>query len=297
MSNKTERQNYRLDPRCMQCFGKTYEKLHDKFNTTNAQRTEFEAFLRKTIAATTDEQAPEIQRVLNNEFCRIMRIKDPFVEEKSMSNQAALQLYDEYFPKVKEAENGYDLALRLAIAGNIMDYGANNNFDLHHTIERVLNAELAIDHSAKLKKAVQSANRILYLGDNAGEVVFDKLFIETQIKGKVWFAVKEKPILNDVTEKEARAVGMHKAASLISNGYDAPSTVLEHCSPAFWEIYRSADLIISKGQGNYEGLMFENDPRIFFLLMAKCDVIAEMLNVEKGSFVVYRPRHESNHTE
>jgi uncharacterized protein with ATP-grasp and redox domains len=98
--------------------------------------------------------------------------------------------------------------------------------------------------------------------------------------------VKGASVLNDATMKDAKEVGMDLVANVISNGYDAPSTILNKCSNDFLEVYHSADLIL-KGQGNFEGLMNENDSRIFFLLMVKCDVIAETLNVKKGSFVVY----------
>lgn len=122
--------------------------------------------------------------------------------------------------------------------------------------------------------------------------MFDKLFIETIMHHEVFYAVKGAPILNDVTMTDAHAVGMDVVADVISNGFNAPSTVLEKCGKEFLEIYDSADLIISKGQGNYEGLMHITDSRIFFLLMVKCDVIAEKLCVKKGDFIVYHHTHK-----
>ena len=151
----------------------------------------------------------------------------------------------------------------------------------------MLNAKFAIDYSEKLRRKVYEAKTILYLGDNAGEIVFDRLFIETMLPKRIIFAVKEGPILNDATLADALEVEMDKHAMLISNGSNAPSTILSTCSNEFLNIYKSADLIISKGQGNLEGLMNEKDERIFFLFMAKCEPIAELLNVEKFSFNVY----------
>ena len=127
----------------------------------------------------------------------------------------------------------------------------------------------------------------MYLGDNAGEIVFDKLLIETIGNKNVTYVVRSAPILNDVTINDAKEVGIDNVAEVISSGYDAPSTVLSKSGTTFLNKYLSADLIISKGQGNLEGLLYENDPRIFFILMAKCDVIAETLKVNKGSFLVY----------
>jgi hypothetical protein len=176
-----------------------------------------------------------------------------------------------------------------------MDYGANQVFDVHKTITKVLSSDFAIDHSIILKQRIKEAKRILYLGDNAGEIVFDKLFIETIMHPDLVFAVKDAPVLNDVTIQDAKEVGMYEVADVISNGYDASSTLLEKCSKEFLDVYRSADLIISKGQGNLEGLIDEKDPRIFFLFMVKCDVIAERVGVEKGSFVVYNQVGELPH--
>lgn len=156
------------------------------------------------------------------------------------------------------------------------------------TIDRVLNSDFTIDHSQQLQDEIKKAKTILYLGDNCGEIVLDRLFLETINHPDVWFAVREMPVLNDATEKEAREAGIHQVAKIISNGDDAPSTLLYRVSPEFKEIYQQADLIISKGMGNYEGLMFESDPRLFFLLMVKCPVIGRKIGAEKGDFVVKR---------
>jgi uncharacterized protein with ATP-grasp and redox domains len=219
-----------------------------------------------------------------------MSNSDPFLEEKIRSNHIALELYQTWKPKVLQTENPFDLALRLSVAGNVMDYGVNRPFDIAQTIAQVLAAEFAVDDSVSLKESIKKANHILYLGDNAGEIVFDKLFIETMMHPNVTYVVRGLPILNDATLADAVAVGMEQVADVISSGYDAPSTILNKCCKTFLEEYKKADLIISKGQGNFEGLMNEHDSRIFFLLMAKCDVIAEVLQVEKGSFIVFNQR-------
>jgi len=107
----------------------------------------------------------------------------------------------------------------------------------------------------------------------------------------VVFAVRGYPVLNDATLADAQEIEMDKIADIISNGFDAPSTILSQCSSEFLDVYNSADLIISKGQGNLEGLIGERDPRLFFLLMVKCNVIGERLNVKKGSIVVFNQKN------
>lgn len=278
---------FETDERCRDCLLSTYQRLFEKFAVKIEDRQKFILFYQQTFRDYNFLSSPEIQRDLSNEFCRIIGVTDPFEEEKASSNAIALELYKRWKPEVSSSLNPFDLALRLSIAGNIMDYGANNSFDIIETINKVLKATFPIDHSSLLINNIRKAKRILYLGDNAGEIVFDKLFIETLMHPEVFFAVKSAPILNDVTMIDAKAVGMDSVAQVISNGFDAPSTLLNKCSKEFLEIFHSADLIISKGQGNYEGLMKTKDSRIFFLLMTKCDVMAEKLNVEKGSYIVY----------
>jgi uncharacterized protein with ATP-grasp and redox domains len=151
----------------------------------------------------------------------------------------------------------------------------------------VLKSKFAVDKSMELKEKINSAKKILYLGDNAGEIVFDRLFIETLMHNNVTYVVKGKPILNDVTLQDAEAVGMDMVADVVSNGHGAPSTIVEKCNRQFRKLYEEADLIISKGQGNLEGLIAQKDARVFFLLMVKCEVIAEVLKVKKGDFVVF----------
>ncbi|MDD2278494.1 MAG: ARMT1-like domain-containing protein [Bacteroidales bacterium] len=276
-----------VDERCVKCFLKTYKRLFEKFNVNERDQRFFLSFFDHVINGNYTNFAPEIQRNLNKTFCRLIGVDDPFSDEKEDNNRVALELYDKWKPRVIESNNPFNLALRLAIAGNIMDYGANSDFDIHKTINSVLDSSFAIDKSKELKQQLLNAEQVLYLGDNAGEIVFDRLFIETIMHGNITYAVKGGPVLNDVTIDDSIQIGMHYAADVISNGYDAPSTILERCSDEFLRIYNSADLIISKGQGNMEGLLDNNDPRIFFLLMVKCDLIAETLGVKKGDFVVH----------
>lgn len=276
-----------LDKRCVNCFLKTYQRLFQKYKVSETQQRAFLAFFEHATSGENLKSTPEIQRNLNKTFCRIINIEDPFQEEKDENNRTALELYNHWKPRVIEAENPYNLALRLAIAGNIMDYGANSSFDIVQTINRVLQSKFAIDKSEMLRDRLYNAQKVLFLGDNAGEIVFDRLFIETIMHGNITFVVRGAPTLNDVTLDDAVQVGMHYAADLISNGYDAPSTILSRSSEEFHREYRTADVIISKGQGNLEGLLNENDPRIFFLLMVKCDIVADLLGVNKGDFVVY----------
>jgi len=277
-----------MDYRCVTCFRNTYRKLMEKYGLSQIQKAEFNDFFNETVRRYDEMIAPELQIPLQKKLVELSGVEDLYRKEKCQSNNLALSLVQYWRDAVASSRDPFSMAARLAIAGNIMDYGTNDTFDLRKTIERVFQAELAIDHTEKLRAAVARAKRILYLGDNAGEIVFDKLFIETIGLSNVTFVTRGGATINDATLKDANDVRMQEVATVISNGLAAPSTLLSHSSEDFLEIYRNADLIISKGQGNLEGLIDENDPRIFFILMAKCDVIAERLNVKKGDFVISR---------
>jgi uncharacterized protein with ATP-grasp and redox domains len=175
----------------------------------------------------------------------------------------------------------------MAIAGNIIDFAVSDSFNILMTIETALASEFAIDHSLQLKEALKNAKSVLYLGDNAGEIVFDRLFIETLKHPNLTYVVRGGPVINDATMEDAEYTGMTKAVNIISSEYDAPSTIINKSGKLFQQYFKDADLIISKGQGNLEGLLSLNDKRIFFLLMAKCDVMSEFLKVKKNSLVVY----------
>jgi len=252
-----------------------------------AQYDEFQIHFYDVMANSQVLTSPEIQQQLHHKLKEISGIGDFYHNEKRESNRAALALYQSWKPKVQESRHAFNLALRLSIAGNIMDYGARSSFNLQQTIERVVMAKLAIDHSAHLKKRLAEARSVLYLGDNAGEIVFDRLFIETINHPNLVYVVRGGSVLNDATLDDAVEVGIDQVTRVMSNGFDAPSTIVHRSSPEFQECFGKADLIISKGQGNLEGLLPLNDHRIFFVLMAKCDVIASILDVQRDSFIVY----------
>lgn len=213
---------------------------------------------------------------------------DPFAQEKTNYNHFAMSL----IPEIRERhQNNPDLfvkILRLSIAGNIIDFGVNEKIRrsvVLQSIDRSLKVCMDMKAVDELHDAITEANDILYLGDNAGEIVFDRLFIEQMPYEKVTYVVRGSPIINDVTIKDAQEVNMYDLVEVIDNGSDAPGTILEDCSQEFQERFESADLIIAKGQGNYETLSDVNK-RIFFLLQVKCPVIARDIGCEVGSFII-----------
>jgi uncharacterized protein with ATP-grasp and redox domains len=198
---------------------------------------------------------------------------DIFADLKDLSNRKALDLLPELVKKVEESNEPLRTAALLAIAGNIIDYGAHHDFDINTSIEKCLHTKPAIDDLEQLRRDLDKAGKILYLGDNCGEAAFDRLLI-AQTGEEITYAVKERPIINDALKEDAATCGLGDLCRIISNGTDCPGTPLEKCSEEFREIFAEADLIISKGQGNFETLSEVSAP-IYFLLMVKCEVVAE----------------------
>ena len=229
----------------------------------------------------------EIHRIIREETGN----PDPYKELKAHSNSLALDLHVDLKKKVLAADDPFEMALRLSIAGNILDFGVGNLTHekaartLVETIEDALNRPIPFESIGLLRRAIEEADDILYIGDNAGEIVFDGLFIEQMPREKVTFVVKGGPIINDATRDDAEAVGLADIVSVIDNGSNAPGTILELCSPAFRERFKTSDLLIAKGQANYETLS-GSDKKAFFLLKAKCPVIARDIGCEVGDVVV-----------
>jgi hypothetical protein len=234
--------------------------------------------------------AQQIHRLIR----RLSGCEDPYKEFKDRYNRYALELYPELKQRLDNASNPLETAVRLAIAGNIIDFGVSNvleKIDLSKTIEQALSERL-YGETAELYSSIASAKKILYLGDNAGEIVFDRLLIEELPSDKVTFVVKGNPIINDATMADAMAIGMTDIVSVVDNGSDAPGTILEECSDTLRQLFIDADLIIAKGQGNYETLTDVN-ANIFFILKVKCPVIAEHLGYDVGSLVVRQTLRET----
>ena len=229
---------------------------------------------------------PEIGKKMYDLIEQMTEVSDPYQTIKQECTQRALRMYPDIKKRIKDSPNQLEMAVRAAVAGNVIDFGVHAEFDFDKDLETVFTQEFAINHLPEFSEAVKQARRLMYIGDNAGETVFDRILIEEMNKPIV-FVVREKPIINDAVYQDAVEAGLDKVAEIISSGSDAPGTILSLCSDEFMNAYNNADLIISKGQGNYEALSEENRP-IFFLLKAKCPVIAADIGVPQGSIILMR---------
>jgi len=215
---------------------------------------------------------------------------DPYRPIKQHSNQVALGMLPDLERRIGQSCDPFSAAVRVALAGNIIDFGANHETDVSlEGIERVVEQAFAAPLNSlaleSLRAAASSAQSILYICDNAGEIAFDRLLIERLGPDKVTAAVRGGPIINDATMEDAVAVGLTGLTTVISTGEDLPGVSIRQCHEPFQDTFHGADLVIAKGQGNFETL--SDVPRnVFFLLKAKCTVAAERIGCEQGDYII-----------
>ena len=231
-----------------------------------------------------DSTPPETGDLIYQKVREITGVDDPYKKIKESNINEALALY----PKLKQVVNNSDnrllTAIRIAIAGNVIDFGVRKEFNILEDVEKILCQEFAILDFEELSYQLNNAKSILYLGDNSGESVFDKILIQ-ELGKPVTYVVREIPVINDVTFEDAISSGLDDVAEIISSGSSAPGTILNLCNDDFLYRFNNADMIISKGQGNYEGIS-NVDRSVFFLLKAKCNVIANNLDVKENDIVL-----------
>ena len=212
---------------------------------------------------------------------------DPYQMLKGVMNRIALDLLPAYADVIRRQPNERDSVVRMAIAGNLLDSGAKTRLApeaLAQRLEEIWETPLIGDVD-EFFKAAEAAQRILYLADNAGEIVFDRLLIDALPTEKITVAVRGSPVLNDATLADAKVAGLPERVPVISNGSDAPGTLIDDCSVAFRHCFQMSDMNIAKGQGNYECLCDNHKP-IWFLLTVKCPRIAAHIGDPEGSLIV-----------
>lgn len=248
-----------------------------------------------------DQTPPETGAIIYRHIREIIDSPDPYKELKHHTIRQAQALYPGVKEKVAASQEPLVTAIRVAIAGNVIDFGVNTNFDIAGDLERVLKQEFAVFDYDRFSRRAATARSILYIGDNAGEAVFDRVLIQELARSDgrfdgsgdegaddgrlVTFAVRGEPVINDITTVEADIIGLPDVAEVVSSGSPAPGAVLSHCTDDFIRRFYGAHMVISKGQGNYEALAGV-DREVFFMLKTKCSVLARHLGVREGDIVL-----------
>lgn len=245
---------------------------------------------------------PEMGKIIHDVVKKLTGQEDPYKELKEKATRQTMKIYPELRKKIDKANDKLLMAVELAIAGNIIDYGTKNSLNVEKELTKILKKEQRIIENEQesifdfqsFKNSIKKARSILYIGDNVGETVFDCILLE-EIKRihpnkEIVYVVREKPIINDALKEDAVKAGIDNFAKIMSSGSEVPGTIISLCSKPFIDLFKNSDLVISKGQGNYETLSDEKRP-VFFLFMTKCPVIARHVDCEVGEIVLV-----GNHT-
>ena len=274
---------------CIPCF---VRQALDSARLATDDEQIHEKVVREVLRLSADldmsQSPPEIGQKMHRLIRSLVGSDDPYYRVKKQFNSLALKLYPDLRKQIINSNDQFETAVRLAIAGNIIDFGVKSSLsesEVKKTINDSLSGYLDPEQVLNFKNAVIEAGKILYLADNAGEIVFDHLLIEQLPIEKITVVVKGSPVINDATMEDANLAGLTRVVEVIDNGSDGPGTILETCSQSFRDRFEDADLIIAKGQGNYETLS-DLDKNIFFILKAKCPVIARDLGCEVGEMIL-----------
>lgn len=274
---------------CLPCIMRqTVDAARFATEDSNLQEKIIRKIITEMVQYDFNESPPYMSQIIHKHVRELSNMADPYREVKHQFTRLGLDLYDELKNIVQASQDPFSTAIKIAIAGNIIDFGVFSEISeeqVHAAIEDCLQAPLPAETVNHLKDDIAGAKNILFLGDNAGETVFDRLFIEEMPLEKVTYVVKGSPIVNDATMKDAEEAGLTELVRVIDNGSDAQGTILKLCSAEFLDLLRQADLIIAKGQAHYETMSDLELNRIYYLFQAKCAVVADDTGCQMGEMV------------
>lgn len=232
---------------------------------------------------------PEVASDVYEKMALILNKIDIYDEIKEISTKKALSFVPILKQKLQASDDKLLTATKIAVAGNVIDLAAQVEFDLEEELEKIFHTEFGYNDFSVLKSELSKAKKVLILGDNTGEHIFDYLFIENLKElypdASYSYAVRGNPIINDVTIKEAKEAGFDKLCELVDSGVNTPGFAYDRASEYAQKLFDEADLVISKGMGNYECLSPTHRNNICFLLKVKCEVVAASLEKELGDIV------------
>lgn len=278
---------------CIPCF---LRQSLEASRMVTSNETLHEIVLKKVmrylqVISSFNNPPPELSKEVHAIVRNMLNCKDPYKEAKKKSNEMAKELYPRLEQIVEEAKDPFLMATKLAIIGNVIDFGAMNRFDVKDMINKAITENIDDNAYSRFKESIEKAQTILYLADNAGEIFFDKLLIKkfAEMEKRIVYAVKNNPIINDATIEDAKFAGIDKFAEVLpaDEGQDksAPGILLNYASSKFLNYFRNADVVIAKGQGNYESLS-NSGREIFFLLVVKCPLVARDIRADIGKLIL-----------
>jgi len=270
---------------CLPCFARqALASARIATDNPELQGKIVQAVFGKLSQATLDATPMEFGGVVQRTVRDLTGVDDPYLDIKQQSNTFALQKYPEMKELVAGADVPLAVATKIAITGNIIDFGVPERLDIEEPLKRIMHTPFAVDDFELFAGRVSEADSILYLGDNAGEIVFDRVLIEQLLPTEVTLTVKDEPFINDAMMADAQAAGFDESIRIL------PVPIYPETTEEFEIAWAAADLIIAKGQANYEAYSEASGP-LFYLLVAKCNMVARELGVSIGDLVLKANSH------
>jgi uncharacterized protein with ATP-grasp and redox domains len=236
-----------------------------------------------------NQTPPQAAARLYPKISTLVGKEDLYEAKKIESTNKAFEFLDFVYEKIDEAPCKIEAALRAAVAGNVIDFATEVSFAVEEEIAKVFEARFAIDEKREFVDRLKEAKTFMLIGDNVGEHVFDKVLLEVieeyYPQMEKYYVVRGKPIINDVTATEAAAIGIDTLASIVDSGLDTPGFLLERANEKTKRLFKSADVILAKGMGNFECMDALRDGRIFHLFKVKCSVVSQRVGADIGSLV------------
>jgi len=273
---------------CYLCIFNQVYKIAKRFDEELASRLIREGA--KVISKYDLNNMPPIIASEVYEKIRILTgIEDIFKNEKISSIKKALELKPILKRRLDKSKDRLYDALKIAVMGNVIDFGVNREFNLEKELKRVFEVDFAKNDYEKFKEDLKSAKTICYLADNAGENIFDEILIE-ELDKEVYYVVRGKPIINDVTINDLKGLEIWNLAKVIDSGVDTPGFCLNKANKNALEIFNSADLVISKGMGNFECLNGNTLRDVYYLFKVKCEVVASAAGAKVDDYMFFKGR-------
>lgn len=282
----------KISRECIHCLARqAVEIAEEATSNISIQEQIIKRSLKELSEVDFNETAPEVAFRMHQHAKNITGIIDPYKKLKEKYNEIAQEIYNRIIEEkwLEKAEDAFDMACRLAIAGNIIDFSAGLKLgpsDIIKSVEDSIKHDIFGTGTIALREAVERADNIMYIADNSGEIIFDKFLLENLPINKVTYVVKGGPIVNDATMEDAISTGVVNLVKVIDNGHSAQGTILKDCSSRFKSEFSKADLIISKGQANFETLSDIKDKTIFYLLRAKCSSVTSAIGCKPMDYVL-----------
>ena len=280
----------KIQDACVSCIVNQSAKVADAINADEKLQTQLISTVEEMSKSFSFSQTPpQIAAYVYEKMAFIAGKSDLYDEVKEHSTQKARSFVPLLREKLIKSDNVLLTATKIAVAGNVIDLAAEVAFDLGDELSKIFDTKFAHDDFAEFQRSLEKAATVLVIGDNVGEHIFDYLFIETLQKlypnAVFSYMVRGVPIINDVTMKEAKEAGFDKLCNLVDSGVNTPGFDYARANDAAKTLYDNADVVISKGMGNFESLSPTHRTNVCFLLKVKCSVVAGVLGKEVGDIV------------